>query len=282
MPPSLIAALLNIKKYGNNDLSKIISIANSGQPRVNKEGGPLEAFIKDAFCNSFSVKDPREKMAVYLDHFSYLGSQNNPPDLMIRGGDAIEIKKVRGLGGSSIALNSSYPKSRLHVDDDMITAECKNCEPWKEKDIVYCVGHVVEGRVSMLIFVYGDCYAADAEVYKKVRLPIVEGLKKLNLPISRTRELARLNKVDPLQITDLRVRGMWQIKSPLRFFSEIIVPMHDKRMSVFVIMKKEKFERFGKEERDLARKSFSVSDIKIKSPENPQKLIDAILISFAV
>ncbi len=282
MPASIITALFNIKNRKDNDLSKIVPIANPEQPRVNKEGSPLDAFVKDSFCNSFSIKDPREKMIVYLSNFSYLGSQNNPPDIIVKGGDAIEVKKVKGFGGSTIALNSSYPKSRLRIDDDMLTAECKNCESWKQKDIVYCVGHVVDGKICLLIFVYGDCYAAEAEVYQKVRQPIIDGLKKLNAPLSRTKELARLNKVDPLQITDLRVRGMWQIKSPLRFFSEIIVPEQDRQMSVFAIMRKEKFESFGKNDKELARKNFSVSEIKIKSPENPQKLIDAVLVSFAV
>ena len=143
-------------------------------------------------------------------------------------------------------------------------------------------GYFAYDFISMLVFVYGDCYAAEAGVYKKVRQPIIDGLKKLNIPLSRTRELARLNKVDPLQITDLRVRGMWQIKTPIRFFSEIIVPEQGKQMSVFAIMRKEKFESFEKDEKELARKNFSVSEVKIKSPENPRKLIDAVLVSFAV
>ena len=148
MPPTIITALLNLKMHKDNDLSKIVSITKHEQPRVNKEGSPLDAFVKDAFCNSFSIKGPKEKMIIYLSNFSYLGSQNNPPDLIVKGGDAIEVKKVKGFGGSAIALNSSYPKSKLQADDDMITTECKNCEQWKEKDIAYCIGHVIDGKMT--------------------------------------------------------------------------------------------------------------------------------------
>ncbi|MBI1972832.1 NgoPII family restriction endonuclease [Candidatus Woesearchaeota archaeon] len=281
MPTSIVTALVNIKKHRDNDLGKIVSITNQEQPRVNKEGAPFDAFIKDAFCNSFSIKDPNEKMKAYLNNFSYLGSQNNPPDIIIKGGDAVEVKKVKGIAGSTIALNSSSPKQNLRVDDEMITAECKNCEAWKEKDLVYCVGHVTGGKVSAIVFVYGDCYAADIETYKKVRRPIMEGLKNLKIQMSETRELARLNKVDPLQITDLRVRGMWQIKTPLKFFSDILKLEVGKQLSVFAIMKKEKFDSLEKADKEEAKKGLSIASIKIKNPDNPQRLIDAVLLSFA-
>ena len=282
MPINIITALLNIKKHRDNDLGKIVSIVNSEQPKVNKEGSPFDGYIKDAFCNSFSIKNPNEKMKAYLNNFSYLGSQNNPPDIIVRGGDAIEVKKVKSITGSTIALNSSFPKQKLRADDDMITTECKNCEIWKEKDLVYCVGHVTDGKVNVIVFVYGDCYTANSEVYKKVRLPIIEGLKNLEIPMSKTKELARLNKVDPLRITDLRVRGMWQIKTPLKFFSEILKLDEERQLSVFAIMRKEKFDSLEKADKEEAKKNFSVASVKIKNPDIPQKLIDAVLLSFAV
>ena len=41
------------------------------------------------------------------------------------------------------------------------------------------------------------------------------------LEAGETDELGRINKVDPLGITSLRVRGMWQIKNPSKVFSGV-------------------------------------------------------------
>jgi len=278
---NLLAAMLNIKKYNDNDLKRIVAISNPEQPRVNKEGTPFDAFIKDSFCNSFSIKDPPKKMEIYLKEFSYLGSQNYPPDIMIRGGDAIEVKKVKNFGGISIALNSSYPKHKLKANGPMVTEELKTCENWKEKDIVYCVGNVFSNKVKIITFVYGDCYAADAEIYEKVKKPLIDGIKSLKLNLSKTKELARLNKIDPLKITDLRVRGMFQIASPIRFFSQFFQPDIRNELSVYAIMRKEKFDSFSSEDRQKAKKEMGIKDIKIMDPNSPSKLIDAKLISFS-
>lgn len=282
MATSLLKALLNLKKYGDNDLKKIVAISNPEQPRVNKEGTPLDAFIKDAFCNTFAVKDPNKKMGIFLSEFSHLGSQNYPPDMIIKGGDAIEVKKVQNFGGTTIALNSSYPKSKLRADGPMITKEVKNCEDWKEKDMIYCVGNIFSNKAKIIVFVYGDCYAAKPETYERVREAMANGISKLNLNLSKTRELARLNKIDPLKITDLRVRGMFQIMAPIRLFSNFIKPDLSKELSAFVVMRKEKFESFEEKEKELTKKEMSVSDIRIKNPDNPKALLGAKLISFSL
>lgn len=52
--------------------------------------------------------------------FSYIGNQNNPPDLMIKHGDAIEIKKIQ-TANANLVLNSSYPKDKLYANNPMIT-----------------------------------------------------------------------------------------------------------------------------------------------------------------
>ena len=48
---------------------------------------------------------------------------------MIKGGDAIEVKKTES-ANTSLALNSSYPKSHLTSANPMITNECRTCEEW--------------------------------------------------------------------------------------------------------------------------------------------------------
>jgi predicted MPP superfamily phosphohydrolase len=277
---NILKSLINIKKYGDNDLSKITAIENPIQPRVNKEGTPFDAFIKDSFCNTFGISDPKIKMAIFLKEFSHLGSQNFPPDIIIRGGDAVEIKKVEKSGGTTIALNSSYPKSKLKANGPMITKEVKNCETWSEKDMVYCVGNVFDHKVRIISFVYGDCYAAKAEIYEKIREAMVNGISKLNLKLSQTGELARLNEIDPLKITDLRVRGMFQIRAPLKHFSDFIKPDLSKNLNVFCIMRKEKFQSFSESEKKEALKNMAVTDIQVPDPNNPSKHLDAKLISF--
>src|SRR3989344_707287 len=106
--------------------------------RANSMGDALEYYIKDLFCGTLGEKDENKRNKIYSGHFSYIGNQNNPPDAMIRGGDAIEIKKVESMH-SGIALNSSYPKDKLHADSPMITRACRESEDWREKDVVYAV-----------------------------------------------------------------------------------------------------------------------------------------------
>ena len=133
-----------------NILEAIINIANNpileirnhytGRNRANNVGEALETFIKDAFANLITETDEQERMKRYNEVFSWLGNQNHPPDIMIRKGDAIEVKKTQS-ANSDLALNSSYPKSNIQSNSTMITQECKNCEEWTEKDLIYCVGH---------------------------------------------------------------------------------------------------------------------------------------------
>ena len=55
------------------------------------------------------VKEALEK---YSEVFSYLGNTSNPPDMIIKDGDAIEVKKIEGF--NTLMLNSSYPKQKLY------------------------------------------------------------------------------------------------------------------------------------------------------------------------
>ena len=98
----------------------------SGRNRANSVGEALENYVKDVFANSFNEQEA-ERNLKFNEAFSYLGNQNNPPDIILRNGDAIETKKVQSLT-SALALNSSYPKSKLYVESPMLTQACKKCE----------------------------------------------------------------------------------------------------------------------------------------------------------
>ena len=91
--------------------------------RANSVGEALEKYVKDAFAGTTYLVNETEINKKYNIAFSYLGNQNNPPDIMLKNGDAIEIKKVQS-PKSSLALNSSYPKAKLYSDSPMITKDC--------------------------------------------------------------------------------------------------------------------------------------------------------------
>ncbi len=272
---NLLKAIINIKKRNNFDLS---NIKTTSKNRANGMGEALEYFIKDSFCNSYD-KTSEEKNILYNKEFSYLGNQNNPPDIIIKNNDAIEVKKIDGVKFSDLALNSSYPKSKLYSNSPMITSACKNCEKWTEKDIIYIIGHVDNDKLKVLSLVYGDCYAANKEIYERTSEKIKTEIKELDLDFSETKELGRINKVDPLGITYLRIRGMWGIQNPLKVYEEHM-KINGNKFELFAIMRKSKYESFSKEDiKEFENTSgILINDIKIKNPDNPAKLIDTKLI----
>jgi hypothetical protein len=105
---------------------------SKSQNRINAVGDALEEYIKDIFANTIDETNLDRKTDRYSQVFSWQGSQNNPPDLIIRNGDAVEVKKI-GTVNSQIALNSSFPKAKLFSNDSMIALDCRNCEDWTEK-----------------------------------------------------------------------------------------------------------------------------------------------------
>lgn len=252
--------------------------------RINRVGDALEMYIKDLFCGSFFEEDRNNKNQIHNNYFSYAGNQNNPPDIMIKGGDAIEVKKINN-SHSSIALNSSYPKAILNRDDPMLTAACRICENWQEKDIIYTIGAVSGNVLTSLWFVYGNCYAASKDVYENKFNIISKGINEIpGIFTSTTNELARLNRVDPLGITYLRVRGMWGIEHPNRVFSYLLPNEVDADFKMNAIMLKQKYDEFPENDKegleDMLGPNLHMKDVKIKSPDNPASLLDAKLISY--
>ena len=279
---NILEAIVNII---NNPILEIKS-HYSGRNRANSVGDALEIYIKDAFANTIQEKDEQERMKKYNEVFSWLGNQNHPPDIMIRKGDAIEVKKTQS-ANSDLALNSSYPKSNIQASSQMITQECRNCEDWKEKDLIYCVGHTTDDTINSLWMVYGNIYAAKHETYQVIKNKITDGINEIpNVELAETNELGRVNRVDPLGITNLRIRGMWQIQNPRRVFKYL----HIKENNLFelvAIIPEAKYNSFSNESRrkveDLASKeNIIIKNTKVKDPNNPANLIEAKLIVFTI
>lgn len=277
---NLLVALKNIVEHPVKNLTQHY---NRSSNRANSAGEALENYIKDVFCGTLNTTNENTRNLVFSQHFSYLGNQNNPPDMLIRGGDAIEVKKMEG-SGSGIALNSSYPKDKLYADSPMLTEACKSAEVWTEKDLLYAVGVAPQGVLQSLWFVYGDCYAANKATYERIKNAISEGIKALpHIEFAETKELGRVNKVDPLGITYLRIRGMWHIENPSKVF-EYIAPKTPADFAMHALLLADKYNRFPEQDRrnleSLSVAGLSITDVKIKSPNNPCRLLDAKLISF--
>lgn len=275
-----------------NILEAIVNIANNpvvairnhytGRNRANNVGEALEMFVKDAFANTIQEQDEQIKNTRFSQVFSWLGNQNHPPDIMIRKGDAIEVKKTQS-ANSDLALNSSYPKSNIQSNSNMITRECRTCENWTEKDLIYCVGHTSDDSIKSLWMVYGNIYAAKHETYQVIKQKITDGINEIpNVELAETNELGRVNRVDPLGITNLRIRGMWQIQNPRRVFNylhttgdtfELVAVIPTNKYNSFPTDSKNRIENFG-------NPKLSITDVKVKDPNNPANIIDAKLIIF--
>lgn len=279
---NLLDAIINII---NNNQFELREYAESHN-RANNMGEALEEYVKDAFADTFQEKNLNKRNLILSKNFSYLGNQNNPPDSILIDGDAIEVKKIEN-STANLALNSSYPKKKLFNDDQMITSACRNCENWQEKDILYAVGEVNAQRLKSLSFVYGIDYCASREVYERIKHTIksgVEGIK--GVEFSETKELGRVNRVDPLGITYLRVRGMWGIENPNQAFRYIYTIDPIKKFNLMAIINNEKYNKFDNRSKFESylrtNKSIKMRDVSILNPDNPAKTVKAKLISFSV
>jgi hypothetical protein len=278
----------------SNILKAIINIANNpivqlkdvytGRNTINNIGQALEAYVQDAFANTISETNVEKRNQRISNVFSYIGNQNNPPDIILSGGDAIEVKKIQSKG-SAIALNSSYPKSKLHSDDSKITDACRECEVWETKDIIYAIGVTDDHSLKHLWLVYGDCYAASREIYTRIGKTIKNGVTEIeNIEFAETKELGRVNRVDPLGITNLRIRGMWHIDNPLKVYKDYYEADDSKLFSLACIIRDDKFHTLDSDDKEniFNHEDVDMTDIKIKNPDNPAKLINAKLITLEV
>jgi hypothetical protein len=275
---NILKAFINIV---NNYQVNIENVTN-GNNRANNMGEGLETYIKNAFANTFNSDNEQNVLNTYSEIFSYQGNKNNPPDLILKNSDAIEIKKLESKS-SAIALNSSYPKSKLYADSPMITTACKECENWDVKDMLYTIGYMQQSNLKSLWLVYGDCFCADKEIYERIKNTISSGITSINdVEFTQTKELGKVKKVDPLGITDLRIRGMWHIDNPNKTFNYIYSYDDTKNFQLICLLKNEKYDSLPLEDKEAITNldNVSIQEVNIKNPNNPVQLIDAKLLVF--
>lgn len=279
---NIINAIINLT---NNPISELRD-TYIRKNRANSAGDALEEYIKDLFAGTFNCEFESDRLQYISDTFSYLGNDSNPPDSILKNGDAIEVKKIE-TNNSALALNSSYPKHKLYSDSTMISNACRISEDWSEKDIIYIVGIVQQNKLRHLCMVYGLDYCASIETYEKIKNTIKEGVKSIpNIELAETNELGKLHKVDPLGITYLRVRGMWGIENPFKVFSYVFQRDFSREFNFMAIINDEKYNSFENtdklEEVAKENQNLSITNVKIKNPDNPAQLNSAKLIAFRV
>lgn len=281
MKNNILKAIINLVQTPSFELKEYYSNHN----RANSMGDALEEYIKDIFAGTYAITNEQERLEKISEAFSYLGNNSNPPDAMLKNGDALEVKKIEN-NNAALALNSSYPKHKLYADSPMISLYCRDAEEWDEKDIIYAVGAVDNNKLINLSLVYGLDYCASEETYTKIKTRIKDGVEAIpGVEFSETRELGRVNKVDPLGITYLRVRGMWGIENPWTVFKYVYERNISKEFNFFAIIKEEKYAEFSTDDRKEFENFVSNSDInmikiKVKNPDNPAILNNAYLITY--
>lgn len=281
MHNTIVDAIVNLVK---NPITLLVREYHS-KNRANNAGDALEEYVKDLFAGTFAMRED-ERLERLEDVFSYLGNNSNPPDAMLRGGDAIEVKKIESLD-APLALNSSYPKHTIRADSPMISEACRDAEDWHEKDMLYVVGSVRDNILRHLVMVYGLDYCASEACYQRLKLRIAEGVNAIEgVEFAETKELGRVNRVDPLGITYLRVRGMWGIENPWTVFDYVYRRDMRMRLNFMALINERKWNALPDTQRivEVAKRNpqLKVSDVKIKDPDNPAHLNAAKLVRFSV
>lgn len=277
---NIIDAIVNIVQ---NPVTQLVNYYQ-GRNRANNASDALEEYIKDIFANTFNMPE-KERLERMNEVFSYLGNNSNPPDAMLRHGDAIEVKKIQ-TDNAALALNSSYPKHTVLASSPMISSACKQAEDWAEKDLIYAVGVVnKQNKLKHLCMVYGLDYCASDECYSRIKSTIKNGVEAIpGVEFSESRELGHINRVDPLGITYMRVRGMWGIENPWKVFNYIYTRNTANDFTFMCIINDEKWNSLtnNSDLLNLAKQNsaLNVEDVRIKKPDNPAQLRNAKLISF--
>lgn len=268
----------------NNPVTHLVEYYQ-GRNRANNSGDALEEYVKDLFANTFNMNEDY-RLEKISEVFSYLGNNSNPPDAMLHGGDAIEVKKIES-NNAALALNSSYPKHKVRSDSNMISNACKTAENWTEKDIIYAVGVVNNNNLQHFCMVYGSDYCASDECYSRIKSTIKDGVESINgVEFAETNELGRVNKVDPLGVTYLRVRGMWGIENPWHVFNYIYQRDMNREFNFMCIINDDKWFEFDNTdmlvELSMNNDDLIIEDVRIKNPDNPAQLYGAKLIKYTI
>jgi hypothetical protein len=295
MPRDLSDALKDLIDKGYN-WTQYKSLALGGRNRAQAQGANFEDIVKDILCG-VAADDAQGRVSILDKFLAFQGAANNPPDAMFRGGndgDAFEVKKSEKKSNGSLDLNSSHPYSHLTSDLSRIAREARECEVWDKRDIHYVMGNVLvnEVRNNWIWIVQGNIFAADLKSYRDfesdIKSHIEEAIKANALEPGITNELGRINGVDLRENTDLRIRPMWGITSPMKLFKDLpgIVESDSDGLVIHCLIRTSKWDSllinkhadFQKFWSKSHLPVMSISDVTVPDPDDLGKVLEVKLI----
>lgn len=289
----ILQGLAHLIRHSNFQLP---SMRGTGGPSSTPTGKPFEIYCKD-WLSLLPPNNIIQRQSFYNTAFSYQGSDNNPPDVMFRGGnagDAFEFKKTESQSGS-LLLNSSFPKNILHTTSPGLLESCINCEQWTQRNFYYIVGRIKPGneRISFLWVVDGEILATDHNVYEnifqKLRGSVNSFISSNNLQNIPSKELGRFRGIDPNDKTVLRARSMWELESPQKTFKNLPGVLMDTTKSVLhALILESKWKNYPIQSQNainslIGLNGFSLTTFNnIPDPRKPINLLTGKLIRFAL
>jgi hypothetical protein len=284
MSPNILTAIKNISDFKTNNLREYFKDYPPSQVKTVRQ--QIEYYVKNAISGTLNSKKNKKLADRYNGVFSYLGNKNKPPDMILQGGDAVVIKTIKTNRGS-LTINNSPPKDRLMWNDPWIVENCRMIDggQWNSKDLFYVIGWVENRRMKYLIFIQGSCFIPEEKIYTEkindLQKNIHNYLESEGLETKRTIGLGKVDGMDPLGITGLRIKGVWRIKNPLKVFPDIMSLKKKQEFTLIGLMLKNKFDSFPKKDIDaiVNDRKIEIADVKIRDPNNSQKNLNAKLIS---
>lgn len=116
-------------------------------------------------------------------------------------------------------------------------------EGWDRKEVIYVAGNlnVQNNKLLSLWFAYGNTMVADRSTYLNMINEIREAVTSTNATLMVSKELARVKGIDPLKLSNLRVRGMYELEHPHKVFSKYLtqdgIPKDVSKIYVVMLIK---------------------------------------------
>jgi hypothetical protein len=287
----VLLGLAHLIRHSNFQLPSIHGI---GGANSTPSGKPFEVYCKD-WLSLLPPNSVIQRQTFYNNAFSFQGADNNPPDVMYKGGnlgDAFEFKKTES-PNSAIPLNSSFPKNMLYKTSPGLLVSCINCESWTQRSFYYIVGRIKPGdqRISYLWVVDGKFMATDHVIYENVfnnlKTAVSGVVQNNNLVNVTSKELGRIKQIDPLDRSTLRVRSMWELETPQKSFANLPgVLLDDTKSVLHALILESKWNQYPAHSRSaitslVGTPGFSLQNItNAPDPSNKNNFLTGKLIRF--
>lgn len=296
---NVLIALRNILKHNSTRLTPLFKSNGS----ANAVGDNLEYFIKDMFCcDALQYSYVDQKEVEYKKLLSWTGDSSHFPDLIVQGGVGVESKKVNDTSYGTIPLNSSYPKDYVTKNSQNYPKKSLIYETnadWVRKPIIYAIGNLntknvkKEFQLISLWFAYGNTMVPNNKYYQDIISGIRSSIKEANsdIKLKKSKELARVQGIDKLGNTNMRVRGMYELEHPARIFNRYIkdIALPKDKSKIYVVMLDSELqniitdmdEKWNSLANDLnyykANKKLFERKIKIPDPNNIKDTLPATI-----